>query len=429
MRHTAILLLLGALAAGCGAKSGLTVPDYDAGPRPDAPRADAPRIDAPPTPDAFVPPDICIELPPREPPEFVDVSFVSRVSTADVYFLVDVTGSMGDEIAGIQAALSGIIVPGIAGEIDDVRFSVAQFADFPVDPYGGPGDEVLRMLQTSTTDIGAVQAAVDALMLQGGSDTPEAAIEALYLSATGEGLGGYVGARRCAGATSVGHPCWRREGTPIILLFTDAASHNGPTFGTFGSEPYVDSSLSVRTHTYDETVRALRSVGAKVLGLFSGGGDAAALEFLQLLARDTGAVRPDGSPVVFDIGSTGTDLSSSVVEAIRTLVDEVPLDIEIITEDEPGDAFDANAFVSGRVTLGATPADGATQLDDRYLDVRPGTRVDFRVLLANGSIERTDDVQRYRLRVVLIGDGAARLSETVVEIVIPSLDGEGCETL
>ena len=84
-------------------KSGLTVPEFDAGMPDTPPRPDAPLPDVPIPPDVpFIPPDVCIELPPREPPEFVDVSFISRVSTADVYFLVDVTGSMGDEISYLQ---------------------------------------------------------------------------------------------------------------------------------------------------------------------------------------------------------------------------------------------------------------------------------------------------------------------------------------
>lgn len=428
-RHSAhlwsSLLVAGALAAGCGAKSGLTVPEYDAGPPDAPPRPDAPLPDVPIPPDVpFVPPDVCVELPPREPPEFVEVSFISRVSTADVYFLVDVTGSMGEEITGIQEALRGVLVPGIAAEIDDVRFSVAQFADFPREPYGSSGtDEVLRLLVGSTSDVTAVQDAVNRLTLQSGNDGPECSVEALYLSASGEGLPGFVPPRSCPVATSVGYPCFRREGTPIVLLFTDAPSHNGP----FGANPYDPVVLGgLRPHSYDDAVRELRGIGAKVLGLFSGGGDREALEFLQTLARDTGAVRPDGSPVVFDIGTDGRRLEGSVIEAIRTLVDEVPIDIEIRTEDEPGDAFDALEFVTGVETIAARPPSGAVQLADRFLDVTPGTEVSFRVYLANERIERTEEVQRYRLRVVLIGDGAARLRDTVVEVVIPSRDGEGC---
>lgn len=424
MRHTALIFFAVSLAvAGCGAKSGLRVPDapidggMDVGP--DTPRIDAPLPDVPP--DAFVPPpDECIELPPREPPEFIDVSFVSRVSTADVLFLLDVTGSMGDELEQIRSNIRDILIPGIAAEIENANFAVGYYADFPVGGFGGGGDEVFRLLSPSTNDEAAVQDAVNRFMLQSGADHPESTVEALYQSATGSGLGSFVPPRSCPAGT-VGYPCFRAEGSRIILLFTDAPFHNGP----FGAYPYTD--ISPRPHTYAETITALRGIGAKVLGLFSGGADPEGLSHLQALARDTGAVRPDGSPIVFDIGFDGRALTRSVIEAVQTLVDEVPIDIDVLLEDDEGDAFDALMFVERVQALEAVPPSGATIGADRFDDVVPGTQVTFRVFFANELIERTDEVQRYRLRVVLRGDGVTRLTATTVEIVIPSLDGEGCD--
>lgn len=428
MRHSlasvsvCLFALSGALI-GCGAKTGLRVPPtmMDAGV--DAPRSpDAPPFDA--SPDAFVPdPDECIELPPREPPEFIDVTFVSRVSTADVYFLVDVTGSMGEEIEQIRSTLRDVLIPGIAAEIDNVHFAVGHYADFPVLDYGTSGDEVLRILSTSTDDAMAVQDAVDRLPLQSGGDGPEATVEALYLSASGGSLGRFVPPRPCRDASTVGYPCFRTDGSRIVLLFTDATFHNGP----FNAYPYIDDPmLSPRPHTYNEAVTALRGIGAKVLGLYSGSGDPEGLSHLQALARDTGAVRPDGTPIVFDIGFDGRELGPAVVEAVRTLVDEVPIDIDVLLEDGAGDAFDALVFVERVEALSANPPSGATRLTDRFDNVLPGTEVTFRVYFLNELIERTDMVQRYRLQVVLRGDGVTRLKTTVVEVVIPSLDGEGC---
>jgi hypothetical protein len=104
----------------------------------------------------------------------------------------------------------------------------------------------------------------------------------------------------------------------------------------------------------------------------------------------------------------------------------VPIDITIRTEDDPGDDLDATMFVRGVETVSAEPAIGAIQGRDRFDDVRPGTRVTFRVLFANDRIERGPDPIRYRLRVTLIGDGVTELATTVVDVVIPALDGEGC---
>ncbi len=59
--------------------------------------------------------------------------------------------------------------------------------------------------------------------------------------------------------------------------------------------------------------------------------------------------------------------------------------------------------------------------------MRPGTRVFFSILLVNDLIPQTDEPQTFLLRVVLRGDGVIRLSETLVEIVIPDIGGGGCD--
>lgn len=415
-----LALAAAALAVGCGAKTGLHVPDVDGGEPEDMFRPDMRGVDA------FVPPpppDVCVELPPMTPPKFVDATFLARIATADVLFLVDVTGSMTDEIDAIRETLRDRIVPQIASAIPDTQLSVAEFADFPVSPYGDESMDVpFQLRQQSTADIDRVQDAVDRLRTRSGSDIPESHVEALYQSATGAGLGRFVSPGRCPAGT-VGYPCFRTNGSRIILLFTDAAMHNGPG----RSEPYDSPPISPAPATYEMALGALRDIGAKVLGLYSGNDPRdRALTDLESIARDTGAVTEDGVPIVLDIGSRGEGLDEGVVESIRQLVEEVPLDIDAFAEDFPGDEFDALDFVRSIETTGAVPTGGATDLGDEYLGVRPGTRVGFRVFLANERIPRGPEPQSYTLTVVLRGDGVTRLTETVVLVVIPSIDGEGC---
>ncbi len=418
-------MALAIACCGCGAKTGLRVPEdredasFDAGP--DASPRDASR-DAPSI-DAWTPPDVCIELPPGEPPTELPVEFVARIESAEVFFLVDVTGSMGGEIATIQARIVDTIVPGIADQIPDVRFSVGHFADYPENGYGSPGDEVFALLRASTADIGQVEAATGSLVLQMGGDPPEAYVEALFITATGQGIRRLVPNSSCPGLSdAVGYPCFGPNGARIILLFTDAETHNGPG----GANPY--ESITPAPHTYDETVGALREIGAKVLGIYSGDpGEGDGLRHVRALARDTGAVTADGTPLVFDIGSSGTGLDSSVIEAVRTLVEEVPIDVDVIVTDDPRDAVDVTQFVRGIVTSGATPTDGAIDRGDRYDQVRPGTRVTFRILLANELIPRTDVPQRFRAHVTMRGDRVTHLLELDVDLVVPSNHGIGCE--
>ncbi|MEM9070548.1 MAG: hypothetical protein AAGE52_18730 [Myxococcota bacterium] len=417
IRITAIALLL-----GCGAKTGLPVPEPgDAG----VDAVDARVIDI--GPDSFVPPpppDVCVELPPEEPPEFVDVSFLARIATADVLFLVDVTGSMNEEIEQIQATLRDQIAPALATAVDDVHIAVAEFADFPVSPYGDDRDVPFRLVQQSTGDLSEAQRGVGRLRRLSGSDVPESHTEALFQAASGAGLGSFVPPRRCP-ADTVGYPCFRATGSRIILLFTDAEFHNGPG----GSAPYTEPPIRPRPTTYEMAVDALNGIGAKVLGLYSGGdfGGALAVQNLQQIARDTGAVSETGEPIWVDIGTAGERLDTGVIDVVRTLVEETPIDIDAIAEDWPFDELDALEFVEEITTTGATPADGALDLGDRYESVRPGTRVRFRVSLANDRIERRAEPQVYYLTIVLRGDGVTRLRETTVQIVIPSIGGDGCD--
>ena len=409
--HVATGLALALTLGGCGAKTGLAVPD--------APPSDA-SVDAPRIVDGGSPPDICIELPPREPPTEFTVSFITRISTADVLFLVDVTGSMGEEIDQIRAGLRRTIVPGIAAAIPDVHFSVAQYADFPIAPYGEPDDLPFLLRTPSTSELRDVQLGLDALVVLGGNDGPESGVEALYLAATGSSAGLIVPPRRCAAGT-IGYPCFRREGSRIVVLVTDAASHNGPG----GAEPYSDD-VAPMPHRYDQALVAMRAIGAKVLGLYSGFNEDGGRTQLETIARDTGAVSASGEPIVIDIGSDGALLGPSVVSAVQTLVDEAPIDITLALEDDPSDDLDALSFVRGVETVAADPAIGAVQEADRFRGVRPGTRVTFRVRLNNETIERGVLPRRYRMRATLVGDAATLLTETNVEVVIPSLDGAGC---
>lgn len=418
------LAVCGLLLVGCGSKTDLLVPT----PSRDSGVADAPmdaRIDAPMPPpdagpDAAPMPDECIELPFEEPPELVDVDFEARILAADILFLVDTTGSMSDEINQIQRTLQEVLVPRMADAIPDVRFAVASFADFPVNPYGADLDRAYVMHQTSTSDILAVQRAIDAMPDSNGSDGPESQTEALFQSATGLGRGRFVAPATCPGGT-VGYACFRPTGSRIFLLFTDAPFHNGPG----GSNPYGPE-VEPRPATYEETVNSLRDIGAKVLGLFSGGGDFEALRDLRAIARDTGAVAADGAPVVIDIGPRGELLDEGVIGAVETLVEQVPIDIDVLVEDADFDDFDVTTLVREVLTLRAEPPSGATDLGDRFENVLPGTRVFFRIMLQNDVLPPSETSRSFYLRIVLRGDGATRLQETLVQIIIPGERGERC---
>lgn len=363
-----------------------------------------------------------IKLPYHTPPNKLNMSFTTRIQSTNIYFLINITNNMNNKIIQIHQKLHNKIIPKLTTEIPKIRFNVTHFTNFPLPNlnYNNPSNKLYHLLLPSSNNITTVQRTVDILPLKDSRDGPETLVEALYLSATKAGIGRFVPPTSCP-ADTVSYPCFHTNGSRIVLAFTDAPTHEGPG----GHDTYMD--VRPEPHEYDVTVATLHMIGAKVLGLYSGDLGGTGEADLDALAHDTGAVREDGSPIVFEIGTGGELLGSSVVEAVHALVEEVPIDVDVVLEDAPGDAIDATAFVERVVADHAEPTSGAVAMDDRFDGVRPGTRVFFRILLANDRIEETDVPQSFLLRVVLRGDGATHLSETLVRIVVPALSGAGCD--
>jgi len=399
MQRLPLVVYLVWLLLGCGGRTGLE----------SGPRVDPHALD----------PDVCIELPPAEPPRFVDVAFTARIETADVLMLVDTTSSMSTTLLTIQDSLRDDLIPSLLANVPDVRVGIASFQD-----YDRPHSRIypFRLHQRMTTDLEDLQRAVNEFELRSGLDGPEAQVEALYQAATGAGHPGYVPRAHCPRDT-VGYPCFRQSGARVILLFTDAYFHAGPG----GAGPYQAGSITPPPATYGEAVEALNAIGAKVLGFFAGGAESAgAMEDLRGVARDTHTITSEGEPIVFDIGPGARGLREGVADSVQRLVEQVPINVDLLLEPLSAEV-DASVFVSRVQALAASPADGALIEADAFRAVRPGTRLRFRLQFENDSIPRLAEPQRFYLRVVLQGDGITRLKETTVEVLVPSIDGVGCE--
>lgn len=177
-------------------------------------------------------------------PSFTDpFDFTTRVTTADVYFLFDTTGSMGGELANLRsgmtsgtydrscpAGIGGGIIGATKCIIPNAWFGVGHYDDYPVSPYGsaGSGDVVYRNFQDLTPSESAAQAAVNSLRNHYGADGPESQTQALYAMATGAGLGPFLSTRTGCAVGRWGWPCFRPDTIPIVVQFTDATYHNGP---------------------------------------------------------------------------------------------------------------------------------------------------------------------------------------------------------
>ena len=337
---------------------------------------------------------------------------------------------MYGEIDNIQANLSSIIIPEIRRRIPDAAFGVGQHADFPTGSYGGGSDVAFELLQTMTLDVATAQTAVNSLPSNGGADGPESQTEALYQTATGEGLGSGVPAY--AGPDCRGAPCFRSGALPIILLFTDAPFHNGPP--ATSADAYTG--ITPLPHTWSEAIDAVNRIHGKVLGLSSGGTPSPSYTFwedLQATVVATGAVDLDGIPLVYDIGSDGGGLSTSVVDAIELLATRVPFDVDTFTEDDPSDplGIDATCFIRRIIPLrwlGPTgiendPEAAAGMDESTFYEVLPGTNVEFTVQFQNDGCFAGDEFARVFLATIVVqGDHVTRLDERVVLIIVPAIE-------
>ena len=372
--------------------------------------------------------DFVFLVPYNEPPDPTEdtLSFSTDIQIADVYFLMDTTGSMGGEISNLASSLTGTVIPGIQAAIPDVWFGVGGFDDYPCCGYGdaASGDLAYYNLQNMTSSAPAAQSAVSSLRSHYGVDGPESHVPALHAIATGCGDGGgsygVSNDAACTNPALIGYPHFRGGSVPIIILMTDALMHNGP--GNY--DPY-SGIPGVTPPTYTQTVAALNAIHARVIGVDSGGGSS----HLTTLANDTGTVGA-GGPLVYSISGTGTGLGGQVVDAVEELVDSVPMDIAARGVDDASDEVDAMVFIDQiipSIDAAAPCATGLTVEGNAYINVIPGSTVCFDIIPArNETVEPTSEPQIYMATVQVWGDDVTMLDEREVFFLIPPvIEGPG----
>jgi hypothetical protein len=290
---------------------------------------------------------------------------------------------------------------------------VANYQDFPVDPYGSAGDYPFRLDQAMTGDIAAVQAAVNRLALGNGNDTPESLVEAIYESVNGT----------CASGTGFGQACFRDATHPIIVVVTDAESHNGPG----GANPY--SGVSPTPRVYTDATGALNSREVKIVGAavsislpfpFPIPGAGGGRPHLEAFCRDTNSRALDGTLTVYD--SPGGSVSTSVIDGILDLVGSSEQDVTSRTLDDTMDAVDATRFIKAVRPVRATRA---TTFDETtFYGVGGGTTVTFEVHFENDFLPQESFVQIFRafIEVIDVASGTP-LDRRNVYIVVPAVGG------
>lgn len=175
----------------------------------------------------------------------LDTAAAPQRARLDLVFLVDATGSMGDEIGKLKATLRTI-----ANEV--AQLPSRPDTCFGLVAYRDRGDAFMLRRHDFTNDLGAFQSVLDALQADGGGDYPEAMNEALH--------------------ETVHKLSWRGAGaTRMVVLLADAPPH-----------------LDYGGPQYDEDMMAALGKGIKVFSVGASGLDKQGEYIQRQIAQYTG---------------------------------------------------------------------------------------------------------------------------------------------
>jgi hypothetical protein len=392
------------------------------------------------------------------------------VRSADVYFLIDVTGSMGGEIDNLKDTLTTVIIPGISAAIDDVQFGVGSYRDYADETdHDSSLDWPYQNILDITDDLTAVELAIDSLWTVSGigigGDYPESTTAALHAIATGAGL-----ARGdCNGPTAAtcpagyrGYPCFRPGAQPIIVFVTDDAFHNGvvdtlypsrtpscytySTSGTCGD--HLCDDFTPVCPSLETVVTELNAIGARVIPIYSSAypsskyghiGSWGTSYYTPLrwptgldtstnyviadgyyTALETGSVNSSGIPFVYKVRTDGSGLGAEVVNAVNSLVATMLLQVSSRWSDPDPAAPDASVLISDVDPVACSHCDSMNHATNEAVNVYPGSTVTFRVSLENTAIPAGSDPQEYDLLVEILDNGTSVLSSITVHVLVPA---------
>lgn len=356
-----------------------------------------------------------------------DLDFTTSISTADVYLLLDRSGSMNierdDILTNIQEVAQRVTCmpngSGVPGEcIEDIQWGAGTIGYIGEDAY--LNDVSINPSASSLDNVNSTPVNT--------SPPDEPILLALHSTITGQGSAPmctidepYSSAGSCPN-NGIGYPCFRPGALPIILLATDEA-------------PIQDGQNIFNECPASQTVcdRA-NDINAKIIGI-KGRATTTAIgldlqEDLVELATCTGAVDSNNTPLVEDGSDDGAD--EAIEAAIRAIAGGIPLDrLGATVIDNPSDPVDAKeAFISHLETqqLGtAECADGLADddtdddlLPDRYRSVISGTPVCWKLVpKTNTTVEATENPQMFQATVEVRGDDITLLDSRKVFFLVP----------
>lgn len=300
----------------------------------------------------------------------INITGGAGTGKADVLLLTDTTGSMGSYIGGIKTAFSNIVAsiaadPGLAGV--DMNFCVADYKDYrDGSPYNTDG---VRLRQSFTGNIAAVQAALNGLSASGGGDGDEAQFKAMESLASN-----WLN----AGAGNLGFG-GRADAQKILVWAGDYPGHVEGDVGADGPAAWYPSLA--------DTISGLNAEGIVVFGLNT----ASASSGINGRGGQAATVTSSTGGQLFNsVGSGGSSVEDAIIDSIETGVETLS-NITIKLETDDGDFFvDPWGMTQiGSWTAGDSPVAGSFNFDATAPGVAGSASFDM-VLLGNGAeLDRT----------------------------------------
>ncbi len=218
--------------------------------------------------------DTMLLAPGASAPIDVTVRLGEAVPKADVLFVFDVTGSMGEELD--QAKEHGRrVMSDVKDKVPDTVFGVASFCDYPGSydysgysaVYGSDGDYPWRLDQRLTGSVSNVDATIGDLSIRDGQDSPENYARVL---------------QECAKVN------WRAGSKRVVVLFGDAPPHDEDFGGrNTGGDPGPDKKAGTADDVdFEAAVVDLARAGVQVISVDSGE-DADAQESFEYASEKT----------------------------------------------------------------------------------------------------------------------------------------------
>ncbi|MBU7046714.1 MAG: VWA domain-containing protein [Theionarchaea archaeon] len=164
------------------------------------------------------------------------ITIIDTCIPVDLIFVIDVTGSMWDDIDAVKASAT-TIVETITSMTCDFRVGIVGYRDHPIPPYGSPSDVMFEDYAFSS-DKTTIISNINSLNVYGGADWEEAVYDALL---------------RAIDSTSIGG--WRSGVKKILILMGDAPPHDPcPIYGYTALDVINAAFLADPAHIYGVSV-------------------------------------------------------------------------------------------------------------------------------------------------------------------------------